>query len=76
MKNKIITFIIGALTGAIITATIFLLVKPNNSKKNLDFQKDNRSGEKQRFNKDSQENENSKVNDDIQDKDLNNESQD
>lgn len=33
MKNKIITFIIGALRGTIITSAWFLIFKPNSSKK-------------------------------------------
>ena len=35
MNNKIFTFIIGALTGAIITTLIFMFVIPNNGQGNM-----------------------------------------
>ena len=50
MKNQIITFIIGVLVGAIITTTIFLIFKPNSSRKVLNFSGTNRSGERVRPN--------------------------
>lgn len=46
MKNKIVTFAIGVLVGAIITAAIFLIFKPNNKGKVPDFSQFNRNGEK------------------------------
>lgn len=50
MKNQIITFIIGVLVGAIITAAIFLIFKPNNSRRVPDFSGINRNGERVRPN--------------------------
>ena len=35
MNNKILTFIIGALTGAIVTTLIFMFVIPNNGQGNM-----------------------------------------
>ena len=40
------TFIIGFLVGAIITAAIFLIIKPKNSRNIPDFSKVNKDGEK------------------------------
>lgn len=50
MKNQIFTFIIGVLVGAIITTAVFLIVKPNSSKKVPNFSGTNRSGERVRPN--------------------------
>ena len=50
MKNQIFTFIIGVLVGAIITTAVFLIIKPNNSKKIPNFSGTNRSGERVRPN--------------------------
>ena len=50
MKNQIFTFIIGVLVGAIITTAVFLIIKPNSSKKVPNFSETNRSGERVRPN--------------------------
>ncbi len=45
-KQQIITLIIGILIGAVITAAIFLIFKPGNSRKTPDFSQFNKDGEK------------------------------
>ena len=45
-KDKIITLVIGILIGAIVTAAIFLIFKPGNSRKGPDFSGFNKDGEK------------------------------
>lgn len=45
-KKVIMTFIIGFLVGAIITAGLFLIFKPKDSKQSPDFSKFNKDGEK------------------------------
>ena len=46
MKKQILTFIIGVLVGAAITAAIFLIFKPKNSRQIPDFKNFNKDGEK------------------------------
>ena len=46
MKKQIITLIIGILIGAVITAAVFLIFKPKNSKNAPDFSQFNKDGEK------------------------------
>lgn len=45
-KEQIITLIIGILIGAVITAAIFLIFKPGNSRKAPDFSQFSKDGEK------------------------------
>ena len=45
-KQQIITLFIGMLIGAVITAVIFLIFKPGNSRKTPDFSQFNKDGEK------------------------------
>ena len=45
-KDKIITLVIGILIGAVITAAIFLIFKPGNSRRTPDFSGFNKDGEK------------------------------
>ena len=46
MKEKIITLIIGILIGAVITAGVFLIVKPGSSRKTPDFSQFSKNGER------------------------------
>ena len=46
MKKQILTFIIGVLVGAAITAAIFLIFKPKAGRNAPDFSKFERNGEK------------------------------
>lgn len=43
-KKQIITFIVGMLAGGIITASIFLIFKPNNRRNIPDFSQFNKNG--------------------------------
>ncbi len=68
MKKQIITFVIGIVIGAVITAAIFLIFKPGNDKKRPDFSGFSKDGEKfnpgegrSRKNKDSDSEKDSKV---------------
>ena len=46
MKKQIITLVIGILIGAVITAAIFLIAKPKNSRNIPDFSKFEQNGER------------------------------
>ena len=48
MKKQIITLIIGILIGAVITASVFLIVKPKNDRKIPDFSQFEKNGERTR----------------------------
>ena len=45
MKKQIITLIIGILIGAILTAAVFLIVKPKNTRGVPDFSQFNKDGQ-------------------------------
>ena len=50
MKKQIITLIIGILIGAVITASVFLIVKPKNGRNIPDFSQFEKNGKKTRPN--------------------------
>ena len=71
-KDKIITLVIGILIGAVVTAAIFLIFKPKDSRKVPDFSQFNKDGDfdpsnfkpgegRNRRNKDSDSEKDSKV---------------
>lgn len=48
MNKPIFNLIIGILIGAVITASVFLIIKPNNSKNRPDFSQFGNNGERVR----------------------------